>query len=92
MNEISISRNHNLSPEAARGAAERVIRDLDSRYSLDWSWDGNVLLFRRSGLSGKLRLDGREATIQMKLGLFLSALRPVIEREIHSFFDKDFGA
>lgn len=91
MSEITIRRSHKLSPEAARSAAEHVIRDLDSRYSLDWSWDGNVLLFRRSGLSGKLHLDGREAAIQVKLGLFLSALKPVIEREIHGFFDKDFG-
>lgn len=91
MSDISIRRSHNLTPEAARGAAERVVRDLDSRYSLDWSWDGNVLVFRRSGLSGKLQLDGREAAIQVRLGLFLSALKPVIEREIHSFFDKDFG-
>lgn len=91
MSDISIRRSHNLTPEAARGAAERVVRDLDSRYSLDWSWNGNVLLFRRSGLSGKLHLDGHEAAIQVRLGLFLSALKPVIEREIHSFFDKDFG-
>ena len=44
--------------------------------------------FDRPGVSGTMHVGKREITLEAKLGLLLSALKPAIEREIHAQLDR----
>ena len=37
-----------------------------------------------------MAVDAREVRIQIRLGLLFIAFKPVIEQEIHKFFDENF--
>lgn len=92
MSEIKVTRTHHLSARKARLAAEHVAADLQSQYGLDYHWDEDgVLSFRRAGLVGQLTLARRQVTVQVQLGLLLSPLRSIFEREIEDFFDQRFA-
>lgn len=91
MSDILIRRNHSMSPQAARRAAEKIARQLDEEFELDYEWDDNVLVFRRSGVSGELIVEKKEVHIRVRLGFLLFAIKPRIEEEIHRFFDENFG-
>ena len=92
MAEISIRRKHGKTHSDARAAAEHMASELKEEFDLNYAWDGDVLRFKRSGLSGELALDAKEVALSIRLGFLLSALKPSIEREVHKFFDENFHA
>ena len=90
MAEISIRRKHGKTHSEARAAAEHMAAELKDGFDLNYAWDGDVLRFKRSGLSGELALGEAEVALNIRLGFLLSALKPKIEREVHKFFDENF--
>jgi len=91
MSDILIRRSHSMTPKAARQAADKIARQLDEEFDLAYEWDDNVLIFRRSGVSGELVVEKKEVHIRVRLGFLLMAIRPRVEAEIHRFFDENFG-
>ena len=57
MSDIQIRRSHTMSAKAARKAAEKIASQLDEEFDLAYEWDDNVLLFKRSGVSGELVVE-----------------------------------
>jgi putative polyhydroxyalkanoate system protein len=91
MARISISRRHQLSHKQAKVVAEKLANDLEKRFDLAWSWHGDDVHFERPGVSGSMHVGKGEITLEAKLGLLLTALKPAIEREIHAQLDKLTG-
>jgi putative polyhydroxyalkanoate system protein len=91
MATISIDRPHHLSQQKAKDLAERLARDLAQRFGLAWDWDGDDVRFRRPGVSGRMRVGETMLTLDVKLGLLLSPLKPTIEREIYAQLDRLAG-
>ena len=60
MSDIQIRRSHSMSAKAARKAAEKIASQLDEEFDLAYEWDDNVLLFKRSGVSGELVVEKKE--------------------------------
>ncbi|MBL8503931.1 MAG: polyhydroxyalkanoic acid system family protein [Rhodocyclaceae bacterium] len=91
MSDIQIRRKHTLSAKAARTAAEKIASQLEEEFDLAYEWDDNVLVFKRSGVSGELVVEKKEVHIRVRLGFLLLAIRPRVEAEIHRYFDENFG-
>ena len=92
MSDISIRRKHGKRPADARAAAEHMTRELQDEFDLDCTWDGEVMHFKRSGVSGELTLDSENVSLCIALGFPLSAFKSSIEREVNRFFDENFPA
>jgi putative polyhydroxyalkanoate system protein len=88
---IAIAKKHALSHSKAKAAAEKIAVDLNKRFDLDYSWKGDDIEFRRSGLSGELHVGKDTVRLNCQLGMMLSLLKPTIEAEVHKQFDKYFG-
>ena len=84
MASISIAKRHTLSHRKAKDVAERIATDLEKRFSLSCTWDGDNVDFERPGLTGRMHVGKDRLTLDVKLGFLLSALKPAIEREIHA--------
>lgn len=91
MARISIGKRHHLSHKQAKGVAERLANDLEKRFDLSWNWEGDHVHFERPGVSGSMHVGKSEITLDVKLGLLLTPLKPAIEREIHAQLDKLTG-
>ncbi len=91
MSEISISRPHGLTLKKARTAAENVAAELAEEFTIEYEWDGNTLNFHRSGITGTMSVDKKTVQINAKLSFLLRPIKSKIEREIHRFFDENFG-
>lgn len=85
---ISIAKKHSLSHRNAKDVAERIAKDLKERFELDYAWDGDDVDFERSGISGRMHVGKDSISLNVKLGLLLTPLKPAIEREIHATLDK----
>jgi putative polyhydroxyalkanoate system protein len=91
MSDISIRRRHALPIADARKAAEKVARQLEKDFDLEYQWQGHVLHFSRSGVEGRLHVTADEVRIDAKLGLLLGFLKGRIEAEVEQNLDKLFG-
>lgn len=91
MSDITIRRKHGKTLAAARASAAHMAFELKEEFDLKYTWDGDTLHFSRTGVSGMLCVDKDEVALNIRLGAFLSALKPSVEREVHKFFDQNFA-
>lgn len=87
MATIRVVKKHHLSHAKARTVAEKMAKDLNQRFDLRCSWDGDDCRFERSGLTGSMRVGKSDISLDVKLGFLLSAVAPSIERAIHEQLD-----
>ena len=92
MSDITIRRKHGKTSADARASAEHMASEFQEEFDLNYAWDGDLMRFKRPGVSGELTLEGEEVTLHIHLGIFLTALKPSIEREVHKLFDENFAA
>ncbi len=92
MSEISITRRHGRNLDAARLAARQLATELEQDLDMTSRWEGDELSFERPGVRGTMCVSAETVEIRVRLGLLFAAFRPVIEQEIHKFFDQNFPA
>lgn len=91
MPSIDIHRAHAKSIKEAKAAVERVAAKIAERFDVECGWDGNTLVFERSGVHGEISLGKGEVRVIANLGFLLLALKGPIEAEIHKTLDREFG-
>jgi putative polyhydroxyalkanoate system protein len=91
MADISITKKHKLSHKKAKAAANKVASQLAEEYDMESEWDGDVLIFKRSGVSGTLELHATEAKLEITLGFLFKAFVAKIEAHVHKNMDKVFA-
>ena len=88
MATIRIDRKHALTDGEARAAAERLAKDLEQRFALRCTWDGDDVRFERPGVNGRMHVGSGHISLDVTLGLLMSAMKPAIEREINAQLDR----
>ncbi len=88
MSEILIRRAHHTSQQKAKKIAEQIAERLAREYQLSSEWEGNTLLFSRSGLQGALAVGDKELSLQVKLGLLMAALKGPIQQAVEAKLDE----
>lgn len=91
MPTIAIKRRHKLEPKKAKAAAQKVIKDLSTRYQLSCSWDGDQVQFERPGVTGRMHLGKNEILLDVQLSFLMTPLKSPIERAINEELDRLFG-
>lgn len=87
MAKISLAHAHTLGKSQARQVVEQVVAELASKHQIQSVWHGDTLNIKRSGLDGTLAVTDEAVNIQVNLGFLLSAVKPIIEREINEELD-----
>jgi putative polyhydroxyalkanoate system protein len=90
MSTIAIKRRHSLDHKRAKAAAEKIARDLEKRFDLDYSWDGDRIAFQRPGLSGTLQVGKTDVRLDVELSFLLTPLKGPIESAINKELDALF--
>jgi putative polyhydroxyalkanoate system protein len=88
MASISITRRHKLSHKKAKEVAEKIAKDLNKRFDLDYEWNGDDIEFERPGVHGTMHVAKDSLDLDVSLGFLLIPLKPAIEKEIHAQLDK----
>ncbi len=92
MAKIDIRRSHDLTLEEAQEQADHIAADLAEKFSIDYHWEDDTIVFDRLGVSGQILVDEKELHVQAELNFFLSYLKPAVEQEIHRYLDDHFSS
>jgi putative polyhydroxyalkanoate system protein len=88
MPTISITRKHALPQKKAKAAAEKIAKDLQKRFGLDYAWNGDSIEFTRPGVEGSMKVAKDRIALEVSLGWLLTPIKPTIEKEIIAQLDK----
>ena len=91
MPSIDIRRKHNKPLKDARRAVEHVAAKIAERFEVDYGWDGDTLVFERSGVHGEIEVSKAEIHVVATLGFLLFALKGPIESEIRRYLEAEFS-
>jgi len=91
MADISIKQKHRLSHKNAKAAAQKVADQMAQEYDMSSAWDGDMLVFKRRGVSGTLSVHKTEAQLEIHLGFVLKIFSGKIEHEVSKNMKKVFG-
>jgi len=87
---INIKKNHSLSLADAQQIADALAADLGEKFSVDYGWDGDTIVFERPGVHGEIDVDGQCVHVRAQLNFLLRYLQPIIEKEINRYLDEHF--
>lgn len=88
MADIRIARAHSLPLSRARAAAQAAADELGRRYEVTSQWQGDTLLFRRSGVQGRIDVSPSQIALEISLGLLLKGFRRRIEEAASKHLDQ----
>lgn len=92
MADISITQSHRLPHSKAKAAAQKVADQMAAEYDMAAEWNGDVLKFKRTGVSGSLKVSDKDATLEISLGFLFKAFAPTIEEKVAAKMKKVFAA
>ena len=86
MSHIKIHREHHLGHAAARKIAYQWAEQVETEFGMDCTYEEgpsvDEVTFKRSGVTGTLKVMHHAFELDAKLGFLLGAFRDKIEREI----------
>ena len=92
MSDIKFQHAHELGLERARTLAAKWAQDAQAKLGLtcrtESGDDHDTVHFERSGVKGQMRVSATQLDLNVKLGLMMSAMKPMIEAEIRKNLDK----
>lgn len=91
MTDIVFTQPHQLSHRQAMDAAQKVADRMAQELEMETVWEGDVMRFERSGLSGALNVNKTDAHIEISLGFLLKAFKPMIEEKVTRHMKIVFG-
>ena len=88
MATIHFTRQHQLDRDAARAEVQKLADKLSRELSASYQWQGDRLVFKRSGADGFVAIGDGEIELEIKLGMLLSPLKGQIESTIRAYLDQ----
>ncbi len=91
MATIRIKRAHHLDNETVRKEIEELAEKLSKDLSAKYSWEGDRLVFKRSGANGHIDIGEGEVDIEIKLSMVLTPLKGTVEKTVTGYLDERLG-
>jgi len=91
MSAIHIQRNHTLGKAEARSVVEDIARQMKSKLEIEYRWNGDRLQFDRPGAHGRIDVTDTTVTVDIELGLMLTAFKGMVQDQINGYLDQRIG-
>jgi putative polyhydroxyalkanoate system protein len=87
MSTIDITRAHSLAKDEAKRRAEDLAKSLQSRFNLDWRWEGDAIRFdapggAAKGTKGEVSVSDKDVRVQIDLPFLLRMLKGTVEAKV----------
>jgi putative polyhydroxyalkanoate system protein len=93
MATIDIKRQHTLDKEEAKRRAETLVRGMETKLGIRWSWDGDRIRFdapsgAAKGATGTVSVDLSGIRVEVDLPFLLRAIKGTVESKISQKLDE----
>jgi putative polyhydroxyalkanoate system protein len=88
---IQVHRKHQLDLPDIRSKAESLANSLADKFGGKFHWQDDQLFYLRSGVDACISCGSDDISVEIKLGMMMSAIRGTIETEVNNSLDKYLG-
>ena len=88
MTTIHIQKEHQMDNATVRKTVETLADKLSKDLSAKYTWEGDRLVFKRSGASGHIDIRDGIVDIEIKLSMVLTPLKGKIEQTVAGYLDE----
>jgi len=88
MATIHISKQYQMDHAAVRKEVQNLADKLSKDLSAKYNWEGDRLVFKRSGASGHIDITESAVNIEIKLSMVLTPLKGKIEKTVNSYLEE----
>jgi putative polyhydroxyalkanoate system protein len=82
MANIRIKQAHQLGKDDARRRVDDIAEDLKQKLHVVYQWQGDKLVFKRTGAQGAIELGDDFVEVKVKLGMLVAPMKDKIEAQI----------
>ncbi len=88
MATIDITKNHSLPIDDAKAKAEELAKGMESKFGLQWKWDGNTIRFdapsgAAKGTKGEVAVSDKAVRVAIDLPFMLRVMKGTIEDKVN---------
>jgi putative polyhydroxyalkanoate system protein len=88
MSTIDVRRSHTLSKEEARKRAEDLAKSMQEKFSLQWRWQGDSIVFdapsgAAKGTKGEVTVTDKEVRVMIDLPFLLRIMKGTVESKVN---------
>ena len=87
MATIHVHRDHTLGRDGARREVEQIALQLKEKMQATYRWEGDRLLFERTGADGVIDVGEKDVDVKLDLGFMLSPMKGMIQKQIEEYLD-----
>ncbi|NMB73677.1 MAG: hypothetical protein GYA21_00950 [Myxococcales bacterium] len=91
MPKINMQKTHSLTTDQAREKVNQLAASLKDKYGLSGSWAGNRYEFKRTGVTGFVKLEEKKVSVEVDLSFVLSPLKGKVEEAVRQKLDQEFA-
>ncbi len=91
MPKINMQKTHSLTTDQAREKVNQLAASLKEKYGLSGSWAGNRYEFKRTGVTGFVKLEEKKVSVEVDLSFVLSPLKGKVEEAVRQKLDQEFA-
>lgn len=89
MSRISIKRSHNMGKDDVHTMTDEMGKKLVAKFGGNYQWEENAVHYKYSGgVDAWLSFDEEAVNVDVKLGLFMLAMKDMIKTEIEKYLDE----
>jgi putative polyhydroxyalkanoate system protein len=85
MATIKLSKRYTMPRAELDVVLGKLADELSNKLNLSHDWQGDVIFFKRSGVSGQLLIGETDLDLEIKLGLMTSAFATPIRQHIEKY-------
>ncbi len=87
MSTIDVRHAHTLPKEEAKKRAEVLAKSMQSRFDLEWRWEGDHIVFEAprgaaKGTKGSVEVTNSEVRVQIDLPFLLRMMKGTVESKV----------
>ena len=87
MSTIDIRRSHTLALDEARKRAEELAKAMQTKFDLNWRWDGDRIVFdaprgAAKGTKGSVHVGDSDVRVEIDLPFLLRMLKATVESKV----------
>lgn len=82
MATVEVTREHTLGKDAAKERAQKMADKLAAKLGAECNWQGDELIFQRSGVDGTILVGEDSVNVTVKLGMMLTPMAGMVKGEI----------
>lgn len=88
---LEITRTHSLDKAETRRMVEAIAASLSRDLHLSYTWEGDRLLFKRTGVNGHIDVDDSAVHVVVKKGRLLPVSEAWIRQQVEAVMDQYLG-